>query len=361
MKPADRSFLLRFREAPAALEHEIRTTARVIGAVSVVLAVLTGALVPVLWGTANFVLMMETLGALVLLLSGSILLAAPSCLARGYLTLALTEQIRRITLFCWILTVVLAVFVLLVVLVRLASSTENSTAALILLLLLAVASPVSAGFGHFGTRRLFPHHRNAPATPHAPASSGTAPGGVVEFPNFVSLSARETRRLRRASTWLGGVSVVLSGANALALPVLAYWLPTGPYSFTSSAVLYAVMTAMMALYSAIMVLTGRGCVTSGRLDVPKSTVRRGSLLTPLILTVIMALSCYAMLTANVDPPSPAARGAGEHSASAVFGYITLLFVAVLLAGVDYSVSRALFPSAATLLRRFGPPPHWPRR
>ncbi|NYH79052.1 hypothetical protein FHR84_002386 [Actinopolyspora biskrensis] len=350
MKPADRSFLLRFREAPASLEHEIRTTARALGAISVLLAVLTGILVPVLWGTANFVLMVESLGALVLLLSGSVLLGAPSCLARGYLTLALTERIRRITLFCWILTVVLAVLVLTVVLGRPAPPAESSPAALVLVLLLAAAAPVSAGFGHFGTRRLFPHHRNASAPPHAPASSGTVPGKVVEFPNFVSLSARETRRLRKASTWLGGVSVVLSGANALALPVLAYWLPTGPYAFTSSAVLYAVMTAMMALYSAIMVLTGRGCVATGRLDVPRSTVRRGILLTPLILTAIMASSCYAMLTANVDPPS-----------QAVFGYTALLFVAVLLAGVDYFVGRALFPSAATLLRRFGPPPHWPRR
>lgn len=139
-----------------------------------VLAVLTGILAPVLWGTADFVLMVEVPGALVLLRSGSALLAASSCLARGYLTLAPTERIRRITLFCWVLTVVLAV-----------------------------------------------------------------------------------------------------------------------------------------------------------------------------------------LTANVEPPSQAAPGRDEHSAPAVFGHTTPPFVAVLLAGVNHFVGRALFPSVATLLRRFGPPPHWP--
>ncbi|SDQ94663.1 hypothetical protein [Actinopolyspora saharensis] len=361
MRPADRSFLLRFLQVPPSLERELRTATRRAGAVSTVLAVLTGALVLALWGTANFVLVVEGLTALALLVSGSVLLTAPSHLARGHLNLALAEQTGRLTLLCWILTIVLAVPALIGVLVRSTSAVGSSPAALIVVLLLAVLAPVSAGFGHFGTRGLLPptygvlqrHHANGRAP-------GAIPSGAVEFPDSVNLPEREARRSRKAATRLGGVSTALSGTIAIALPVLAYWLPTGPYSFASSAVPYAVMAAMMALCSAILVWTGRGCVTACRLDVPSSTVKRRVLLTPLVFTVIMASSCYAMLTVNAAPPA-ASGGWNEHSAAAVAAFTALPFVAVVLAGVNYFAGRALFPSPVTLLRRFGPPPHWPRQ
>jgi hypothetical protein len=157
-------------------------------------------------------------------------------------------------------------------------------------------------------------------------------------PHYVWISPARSRKIRSACARIGGTLIPLSAILGLMIALVGRQLPTNFHPFNGGVWSMGAISAFTLLCSAMSLAGARPYVHGGHLDLNGArTTRRvlGALWGATLCTSAFACLILVMTARTSDADNPGFT-------AGVWGYLGLLLVPPILAGVLFFAGRSLF-------------------